>query len=1225
MSGLRNGYDWAAYYAAAYEKERKHNTLLAGQVADLERKQEDYQDNLERIYTSPFWKMAAPIHGLFYKESGVTKSADPVAETLVDASNDTRENDNNVCSENVKTDEHQFLAVEGWKEIEVPDTDIVLLIYGCGALEQGIFEKIKSYFNKNESCMAAYVDEDFYEEDPAHGETTWYKSDYAPDTLLSYNCWGHLAAVRRDILSEIAYGGLAQCSDKEQLAVGFYDLCLRLEEAALRRCGMDYGKMRAAIRRVDEVLYHGKIPAARKRENHAEGSGCGSDQAFIGAGKAFIPVREDALRRRGVRADLQYGPDPDLYHLVYDTSVSGRERCARAGSAGGAIAPHRVVSVVIITKDAPVALERCLRSFKLRTAYRYYEWIVVDAGSSDEHRSRMEQLQKAYGFICLDGANAEDTGALYRLGAARAGGDLLLFLGDDMEIIEKSWLGHMAGQALQSHVGAVGADLWMADTEKNLQADVIHDVSAVPLSCLMVSREKYEEAGGFGQDETGAPDSDAFCRRLEEAGYYNVVRGDVALRRHAASESETGLEAFYTGSLQQEQARMTVEESLRFYRDAYSRERKKGHVLTGKLEEAEHKSSLLGTRLGQIKGSIFWRMSKPLRSLVHWLQRTKERIGYCGSVKGFLRKLNAKMIEKKARAQHGTASFPNAEEAARQRATRFDKAIKFSILMPLYNTPENFLRQAIESVTAQTYENWELCLADGSDEAHDNVEKICREYMELDKKYLRSSSSLYCRIVYRKLPKNEGISGNTNECLAMASGDYIALFDHDDVLHPSVLYEYMKAICDKGADYIYCDETTFKGNKTIDHMLTLHFKPDYAPDNLRANNYICHFSAFSRKLLDGTQLFRSEFDGSQDHDMILRLTSRAKCVVHVPKLLYYWRSHEGSVASDINAKSYAIEAAKGAVASHLQAQGFQNFEITSTKAFETIFRIKYEIQGNPKVSIVIPNKDHLEDLQRCISSILEKSTYDNYEILVVENNSTSKEIFTYYKKLQENPQIRVLNYKGEFNYSRINNLAISKAAGEYILLLNNDTQVITLDWIEELLMYAQRKDVGAVGAKLYYEDRTIQHAGVVLGLGAHRTAGHSHYGISHNNLGYMGRLCYAQNVMAVTGACLMMRRSLFQKLGGLDENFAVSLNDVDLCVRAWKAGYVNVFTPFAELYHYESVSRGLDDAGEKAERYNRESEAFREKWKELLAQGDPYYNPNFSLDRSDFVLKYNGD
>lgn len=663
---------------------------------------------------------------------------------------------------------------------------------------------------------------------------------------------------------------------------------------------------------------------------------------------------------------------------------------------------------------------------------------------------------------------------------------------------------------------------------------------------------------------------------------------------------------------QKKLGQMTEEEALRFYKAAYQREKRKGRVLAGKLADAEQRNAELEGRLARVKGSIFWRLSKPLRMLVHWVRRTRERLGYYGSLKGIARKLDAKNIERKARAQHGTASFPDAEEAKRQSEVKFPRKVKFSILMPLYNTPPKFLRQAVDSVRAQTYANWELCLADGSDAEHADVGQICKEYAAQD-----------ARILYRKLKKNEGISGNTNICLLMATGDYIALFDHDDVLHPGVLYEYMKVICEKGADYIYCDEATFHGNKSIDHMITLHFKPDFAPDNLRANNYICHFSAFDKRLLEGMQLFRSEFDGSQDHDMILRLTSRAKCVVHVPKLLYYWRSHAGSVAADISAKSYAIDAAKGAVAAHLREKGFENFEIVSTKAFETIFQIKYEIQGNPLVSIVIPNKDHIEDLRRCITSIQEKTTYDNYEIIVVENNSVTEDIFDYYKTIQENPNIRVITYQGDFNYSKINNLGVSKARGEYILLLNNDTQVITLDWIEELLMYAQRRDVGAVGAKLYYEDRTIQHAGVVLALGQHRTAGHSHYRVSSNNLGYMGRLCYAQNVMAVTGACLMMRRSLFVKLGGLDESFAVSLNDVDLCIRAWKAGYVNVFTPFAELYHFESVSRGLDDHGEKAERYERESTAFREKWKEVLEAGDPYYNPNFSLDRSDFALKIN--
>jgi GT2 family glycosyltransferase len=263
----------------------------------------------------------------------------------------------------------------------------------------------------------------------------------------------------------------------------------------------------------------------------------------------------------------------------------------------------------------------------------------------------------------------------------------------------------------------------------------------------------------------------------------------------------------------------------------------------------------------------------------------------------------------------------------------------------------------------------------------------------------------------------------------------------------------------------------------------------------------------------------------------------------------------------------------------------------------------------------------VEDLKRCITSIQEKSTYDNFEIIVVENNSITDDIFKYYEELKQYRNVRVITYEGEFNYSKINNFGAAQTTGEYLLLLNNDTQVITLDWIEELLMYAQRKDVGAVGAKLFYADKTIQHAGVVLGLGAHRTAGHSHYRVAYNNLGYMGKLCYAQNVMAVTGACLMIRKSLFDELGGLDETFAVSLNDVDLCIRAWKAGYLNVFTPFAELYHYESVSRGLDDQGEKAKRYDRESALFRSRWKDLLKQGDPYYNPNFSLDRSDYALR----
>ena len=652
------------------------------------------------------------------------------------------------------------------------------------------------------------------------------------------------------------------------------------------------------------------------------------------------------------------------------------------------------------------------------------------------------------------------------------------------------------------------------------------------------------------------------------------------------------------------------------YKEAYEKEHIKCADLAGRIAELEEKNEELNYKINRIKTNPIWKMSAPFRKAMHYCIRQKDRLRNCGNLRGVWAKIKYKERERAAMERYGTASFPDEERRRQEQETVFPHMVKFSILVPLYNTPQEFLTAMLDSVINQTYGNWELCLADGSDDAHDYVGQVCLEYQKEDKGRTGGKE----RIVYKKLEKNEGIAGNTNRCLAMATGEYIGLFDHDDIIHPSVLYEYAKVINEQEADYIYCDETTFKNND-INRMLTMHFKPDYAIDNLRANNYICHFSVFYRHLLDGNELFRTKFDGSQDHDMILRLTDKAKKVVHVPKLMYYWRSHAGSVASGIQAKTYAVDAAKGAVADHLRKHGFEHFKITSTRAFETIFKISYQIIGNPKISIIIANKDHEPDLRRCITSILEKSTYDNFEIIVVENNSETAEIQKYYEELKENEKVKVITYQGAFNYSAINNLGASKAEGEYLLLLNNDTQVITVNWMEELLMYAQRNDVGAVGAKLYYGDKTIQHAGVVLGLGAHRTAGHSHYMQHRENLGYMGRLCYTQNVSAVTGACLMVSKALFEKAGGLEESFAVSLNDVDFCIKLREMGYLNVFTPFAELYHFESASRGLDDKGEKAERYNEESARFREKWKEVLAKGDPYYNPNFSLDRSDFSLR----
>ena len=540
----------------------------------------------------------------------------------------------------------------------------------------------------------------------------------------------------------------------------------------------------------------------------------------------------------------------------------------------------------------------------------------------------------------------------------------------------------------------------------------------------------------------------------------------------------------------------------------------------------------------------------------------------------------------------------------RQHTALLPMKVKFSIVVPLYNTPPDFLREMIGSVQKQTYTNWELCLADGSDTAHDAVRICCMQAAEADK-----------RIRYRHLTKNLGISGNTNAALEMSTGDHIALLDHDDILHPSALYEAARAIDSRGADLIYTDEAVFQ-SPDIHSIRAVHCKPDHAPDSLRGNNYICHFTVFKKALLDEVGLFRPEYDGSQDYDMILRLTEKAKMIVHIPKILYYWRVHPNSTAYDIGAKSYAIEAGRRALGDHLARIGLKG-EVTSLIAAGA-YRIRYELNGTPKVSVLIPSKDHADDLSKCIGSLIKKTTYPNWEIVIIDNGSTQPEVFSFYDRITKDARIRVVTWNEDFNYPKINNYGAGFAGGEYLILLNNDTQIITPEWIEEMLMFAQRGDVGAVGAKLYYPNETVQHAGVCVGIGGY--AGHYFRHAERSSFGYMGRLAYAQDLSAVTAACMMIPRSVWDRLNGLDPEYTVAVNDVDLCLRIREAGYLIVWTPFAELYHYESKSRGRDDIGQNQERFQREVAMFRKRWGEELNRGDPYFNPNFSPDYEDFTI-----
>lgn len=625
-----------------------------------------------------------------------------------------------------------------------------------------------------------------------------------------------------------------------------------------------------------------------------------------------------------------------------------------------------------------------------------------------------------------------------------------------------------------------------------------------------------------------------------------------------------------------------------------------------------------------ITNSFYWRITAIPRKITHKMKniiaRHRKLMLLFVFAKGFLRggfkEGKRRVVNYKTFLENNQIKSPknnrdlikiSAAQRKFEERYSFKKCPKISILVPLYNTPDNFLQEMIDSVREQTYKNWELCLADGSDEKHENVGKYCTTLAKKDK-----------RIKYVKLTENKGISDNTNECLKIATGDYISLFDHDDLLHPSVLFEYVKEINDTGADFIYCDELTFTNENKEFNIVLKHHKPEFSPDTLRSYNYICHFSCFSRKLYEMVGGFNKEYDGSQDYDLILRLTEKAQKIVRIPKLLYFWRSHAASVASGSSAKPYVVNAAEKALAAHLERIGLKG---TVKESYApTTYKIDYEIIGNPKISIIIPNKDHIEDLEKCVNSILSLSTYKNYEIIIVENNSDEQRTFEYYEKLErKNDNIKVVFWKEKaFNYSAINNFGAKFASGEYILLLNNDIEVITPNWLEEMLMFAQRKDVGAVGAKLYFPDDTIQHAGVILGIGG--VAGHSHKYFDKNEYGYVSRAVISQNLSACTAACLLIRKDVFDEVQGLDEGFAVAFNDIDLCMKIRKSKYLIVFTPYAEFYHYESKSRGQEDSPEKVARFNSEINRFMKKWSRELKAGDPYYNPNLTLKSEDFSV-----
>ena len=543
---------------------------------------------------------------------------------------------------------------------------------------------------------------------------------------------------------------------------------------------------------------------------------------------------------------------------------------------------------------------------------------------------------------------------------------------------------------------------------------------------------------------------------------------------------------------------------------------------------------------------------------------------------------------------------PKDSELESQRKFNFNLNPKISFVIPMYNTKYEFFKELMDSILSQTYGNYEICLTDSSEVQNHEI----KEYIKIN--------NTENKIKYLKLSNNQGISENTNKAIEMATGEYIAFCDHDDIVAPNALFEVVRSIND-GADFIYSDEDILKDGKRINP----HFKPDFSPDLLTSYNYICHLVVVSRNLLNKVGMLNGKFDGAQDYEFCLRATEKAKKIRHIPKVLYHWRSHDLSTAGNSESKKYVFEAGKMAIKEH-----FDRLKIpVEVEILEEPgrYRVKYELISNPKVSIIIPNKDAKKDLAKCIESIL-KSTYENYEIVIVENNSKSKEIFDYYEQIKKiSEKIKVVNINiDKFNYSKINNFGIDNSDGEYIILLNNDTKILSNDWIENMLGICKRDDVGVVGAKLIYPDGTLQHAGVVVGIGG--IAGHVNVNIPKDAPGYFSRAQVINNFSAVTAACLMIKRNVFYDVGKLDENLEVAFNDIDLCLKVRAKSLLVVYTPYAVLNHYESKTRGKEDTKEKIKRFENEIDIFKKKWGNVIEKGDPYYNPNLRIDKVNFEI-----
>lgn len=738
-----------------------------------------------------------------------------------------------------------------------------------------------------------------------------------------------------------------------------------------------------------------------------------------------------------------------------------------------------------------------------------------------------------------------------------------------------------------------GMFLWRLP-EFDEQAKQLMETGSCMHGSSMYRRAAIEQVGGYKKD--GPQEDHNLFRRMIRVGWEAVLCPEFLLeyRQHSRDQADTKVnDVLEIVHLRRENKRLS------------------------------DKQSALETKLASIERSPGWLIGKPIGNVVDFLLpsgtlrrsisirvfRAARRIRSEG-LAAFLRRFRSEYGPRWSR-KDGYALWikkhePRGKELGGLRRESVDWLVrpKISIIVPVFNPRRYDLAQCIRSVVDQVYDNWELVLVDGgSDYAH--VTETMKVFERRDP-----------RVRSFRLRVNAGIAGNSNEALRRATGEYVAFLDHDDMLAPFALHEVVRALnLDQATDILYSDEDKIpaRGGRRYDPS----FKSGWAPDTMLSYNYLCHFAVVRRTLVEEVGGFREGYDGAQDYDLLLRITPKTNRIKHIPKILYHWRAADGSTAKDPTLKPYATDAARRAIGEFLRVKGLESEVVDG--ALPTTYRVRYRVRGNPKVSIIIPTRDKAQLLRRCVESVLAKTTYPHYEIIIVDNQSREEATDGYYQSLKGNSRIRVLRHNEPFNFSRINNFAATETEGVHLLFLNNDTEVINAEWLSAMLEYSQRDDVGGVGARLYYPDGKIQHAGLIIGIGG--VAEHAHRTCDQGSDGYMGRIKIVQNLSGVTGACLMVRRRVFDEVWGFDESLSHAFNDVDLCLKIRETGRLIVYTPYAELYHYESASRGTDDTPESQARFAKEVEIMKGRWKHVLDAGDPYYNPNLTLERPDFSLK----